>query len=74
MRLYLHRTVSVSEGRRFHLSGMNHLTSLKLQPVEAPKMNIVAALNISFRFSTVFFPVYSLQETDVMTNGEAVAS
>lgn len=74
MRLYLHRAVSVSQGRLFHLSGMNHLTSLKLQPVGAPKMNIVAALNISFHFSLGFLSVYSLQETDVMTNGEAVGS
>lgn len=54
MRLYLHRAVLVSQGRRFHLSEMNHLTSLKLQPVGAPKTNIMAALDISLRFSHFF--------------------
>ncbi len=54
MRLYLYRAASVSQGRLFHLSEMNHLTSFKLQPVGAPKMNIMAALNISFHFSYFF--------------------
>lgn len=73
MRLYLLRAASVSQGMLFHLSEMNHFTSLKLQPVGAPKMNIMATLNISFHFNIslrLFLFVYSLQETDVMTNGE----
>lgn len=77
MRLYLLRAASVSQGTLFHLSEMNHFTSLKLQPVGAPKMYIMAALNISSHFNIslrLFFVVYSLQETDVMTNGEGDGS
>lgn len=73
MRLYLHRAVLVSQGRLFHLSEMNHLTSLRMQPVGAAKTNIVAALDISL-LSFFLLSVYSRQETDVMRNGEGISS
>lgn len=71
MRLYLHTAASISQDRLFHLSEMNYLTSLKSPPVGPPKMNIVADFSILFCFPR-FFSVYSLQETDVVTDGERV--
>ena len=56
MRLYLGRAAPVSQGRLFHLSQMNHLTSLQSKPVGAPKTNIAASPRHFISFLLIFFP------------------
>lgn len=54
---YLLRAAPLSQGRFFHLSGMNHLSSPAPQPVGAPEENISKTLEQLF--ISVLFPGYS---------------